>query len=87
MQWARQRLESIPTLTRMATALRIGRPTLANRLACWTSCAPSHSAPDPNGQIPRTAAKAIASIPDEKEQIRYAEAYLKNPCQSPRSMR
>ena len=71
--------ESIPTLTRMATALRIGRPTLANRLALLDKLCPQLIQLTRTGQIPETAAKAIASTRDEKEQIRYAEAYLKNP--------
>ena len=80
VQRARQHFaESIPTLTRMATALRIGRPTLANRLALLDKLCPHLIRLTRTGQIPETAAKAIASIPDEKEQIRYAEAYLKNP--------
>jgi hypothetical protein len=80
VQRARQRFsESIPTLTRMATALRIGRPTLANRLALLEKLCPQLIHLTRTGQIPETAAKAIASIPDEKKQIRYAEAYLKEP--------
>jgi hypothetical protein len=77
---ARQRFaNSIPTLTRMATALRIGRPTLANRLALLDKLCPQLIHLTRTGQIPETAAKAIASTPDEQEQMRYAEAYLKDP--------
>ena len=32
-----------------------------------------------NGKIPETAAKAIASLSTEQEQIRYAQAYLEDP--------
>ena len=78
VQRARQHFaKSIPTLTRMATALRIGRPTLANRLALLDKLCPQLIELTRTGQIPETAAKAIASTPDEKEQMRYAEAYLK----------
>ena len=80
VQRARQHFaKSIPTLTRMATALRIGRPTLANRLALLDKLCPQLIELTRTGQIPETAAKAIASTPDEKEQMRYAEAYLKEP--------
>ena len=71
--------ESIPTLTRMATALRIGRPTLANRLALLDKLCFYLVDLTRKGKIPETAAKAIASLPTEQEQIRYAQAYLEDP--------
>ena len=71
--------ESIPTLTRMATALRIGRPTLANRLALLDKLCFHLVDLTRNGKIPETAAKAIASLSTEQEQIRYAQAYLEDP--------
>ncbi|HBX74443.1 MAG TPA: hypothetical protein DEG86_15810 [Halieaceae bacterium] len=77
---ARQRFaESIPTVTDMAAALRIGRPTLANRLALLEKLCPHLINLARRGQLPETAAKAIASLPNEKQQIRYAKRYLRNP--------
>lgn len=71
--------DSIPNLTRMASALRIGRPTLANRLALLDKLCPHLVDLTRKGAISETAAKAIASLSTEKEQVRYAKAYLKNP--------
>ena len=62
---ARQRFaESIPTVTDMAAALRIARPTLANRLALLEKLCPHLINLARRGQLPETAAKAIASLPN-----------------------
>lgn len=49
--------DSIPTLTRMATALRIGRPTLANRLALLNKLCPHLVGLTRKGAIPKPQPK------------------------------
>lgn len=75
--------ESIPTMTQMAQALRIGRTTLVNRVRLLDRLCYGVIGMVRSRQLPETAAKTLAAVQSEREQMRLAELYVSKPMSKP----